>query len=114
MGAITGLRGEPVDLLASIGSENLGVLADLSALAGNVVLSSVLELGCVGCWCNRLALTLTYETRTGSTFESLLRGLGVTTSLVEVVAGTDRGDTTTDLESSGHVGVLVGRTCLFG
>lgn len=37
------------------------------------------------------------------TFEPLLCGLGVTTGLVEVVAGTDRGDGTADLESSGHV-----------
>jgi hypothetical protein len=36
------------------------------------------------------------------TFEPLLSGLGVTASLVEVVAGTDRGDGTSDLESSGH------------
>ena len=37
------------------------------------------------------------------TFEPLLSGLGVTTGLVEVVSGTDRGDGTADLESSGHV-----------
>ena len=37
------------------------------------------------------------------TFEPLLSGLGVTAGLVEVVAGTDRGDGTADLESSGHV-----------
>jgi len=42
--------------------------------------------------------------RENHTFEPLLSGLGVTTGLVEVVAGTDRGDGTADLESSGHVG----------
>jgi hypothetical protein len=43
--------------------------------------------------------------RDNHTFEPLLGGLGVTACLVEVVAGTDRGDGTADLESSGHVGV---------
>jgi hypothetical protein len=38
-----------------------------------------------------------------STFEPLLSGLGVAASLVEVVAGTDRRETATDLESSRHV-----------
>jgi hypothetical protein len=37
------------------------------------------------------------------TFEPLLSGLGVTAGLVEVVSGTERGDGTADLDSSGHV-----------
>lgn len=44
------------------------------------------------------------EMRVTHTFEPLLSGLGVTAGLVEVVTGTDRGDGTADLESSGHVG----------
>ena len=43
------------------------------------------------------------NTRTDRTFESLLSSLGVTTSLVEVVSGTNGGDGAADLESSGHV-----------
>jgi hypothetical protein len=43
------------------------------------------------------------EIKASPTFEPLLSGLGVAASLVEVVAGTDRCETTTDLESSGHV-----------
>ena len=37
------------------------------------------------------------------TLESLLCGCGITTSAVEVVAGTDGYDTATNLESSGHI-----------
>jgi hypothetical protein len=48
--AITGLSREPVNLLASIGSIHLGVFAELGAFAGSIVLSGVLELGCVGWW----------------------------------------------------------------
>jgi hypothetical protein len=44
------------------------------------------------------------EQRSENTFEPLLGGLRVTAGLVEVVSGTDRGDGTADLESSGHVG----------
>lgn len=55
VGAITGLGGEFVDLLASVGGEDLGVFADLGALAGDVVLSGVLDLGCVGWWRSWLA-----------------------------------------------------------
>jgi hypothetical protein len=44
-----------------------------------------------------------------STFEPLLSGLGVAASLVKVVAGTDRRETATDLESSGHVVGLLER-----
>jgi hypothetical protein len=46
---IASLSCEPVDLLASVGGEHLGILADLCALARNVLLSDVLDLGCVGC-----------------------------------------------------------------
>ena len=48
--AVTSLSGESVNLLAGISSKHLGVLADLGAFAGGVVLSGVLELGCVGWW----------------------------------------------------------------
>ena len=47
--AIAGLSSEPIDLFASVGGEHLGILADLCALAGNILLSDVLDLGCVGC-----------------------------------------------------------------
>lgn len=47
--AIAGLSSEPVDFLSSVGGEHLGILADLCALAGEVLLSDVLDLGCVGC-----------------------------------------------------------------
>ena len=47
--AIAGLSSEPIDLLASVGGEHLGILADLCALAGDVLFSDVLDLGCVGC-----------------------------------------------------------------
>jgi hypothetical protein len=47
--AIAGLSSEPVDLLASVGGEHLGVFADLCAFAGDVLLADVLDLGCVGC-----------------------------------------------------------------
>lgn len=48
--AIASLSGEPVNLLAGVGSKHLGVLADLGAFAGGVVPSGVLDLGCVGWW----------------------------------------------------------------
>lgn len=102
--AIASLSGEPVNLLAGVGSEYLGVLANLSAFARSVVLSSVLELGCVGWWRMLISIGLLLKVdRASRTFEPLLSGLGVTASLVEVVSGTDRGDGTADLESSGHV-----------
>ena len=101
--AVASLSGKPVNLLAGIGSKNLGVLANLGALAGGVVLSGVLELGCVGWWRRLVSNGSLKESRSDHTFEPLLGGLGVTTGLVEVVSGTDRGNGTADLESSGHV-----------
>ena len=50
--AITSLRCKPVNLLAGVGSEHLGVLADFGAFAGGVVFSGVLKLGCIGWWRN--------------------------------------------------------------
>jgi hypothetical protein len=47
--AIAGLLGEPVNLPASVGGDCLGVFAELCAFAGEVLLSNVLDLGCVGC-----------------------------------------------------------------
>jgi hypothetical protein len=47
--AVAGLSGEPIDLLASVGGEDLGIFADLCAFAGDVLLANVLDLGCVGC-----------------------------------------------------------------
>jgi hypothetical protein len=47
--AIAGLLGEPVDLTASVGGDCLCVFAELCAFAGEVLLSNVLDLGCVGC-----------------------------------------------------------------
>ena len=102
--AITSLSREPINLLAGIGGKYLGVLADFGAFAGSVVLSSVLELGCVGWWRILISIGFLLEfDRASRTFEPLLSGLGVTTSLVEVVSGTNRSDGTADLESSGHV-----------
>lgn len=40
--------------------------------------------------------------RHNNTLEGLASNLGVAASLVEVVAGTDCGETATDLEGSGH------------
>jgi hypothetical protein len=47
--AIAGLSGESVDFLAGVGGEHLGILADLCAFAGDILLANVLDLGCVGC-----------------------------------------------------------------
>lgn len=48
VGAVAGLSGEPVNLLASVGGEHLGIFAKLCAFAGDVLLSDVLDLGRVG------------------------------------------------------------------
>lgn len=61
--AVTSLSGEPVDLLAGVGSKHLGILADFGAFAGGVVLSGVLELGCVGWWRDQLALASCWKKR---------------------------------------------------
>jgi hypothetical protein len=45
---VAGFGSKSVDLLASVGGKHLGVFADLSALAGNVVLCDVLGFSCVG------------------------------------------------------------------
>jgi hypothetical protein len=47
--AIASLSREPVNLLAGVGGEDLGIFADLCAFAGDVLLANVLDLGCVGC-----------------------------------------------------------------
>jgi len=48
--AIASLVGESVHLLASVGGKHLGILTDLSAFAGSIVPSGVLDLGSVGWW----------------------------------------------------------------
>jgi hypothetical protein len=47
---VAGFSSKSVDLLASVGGKHLGVFADLSALAGSIVLCDVLGLSCVGWW----------------------------------------------------------------
>jgi hypothetical protein len=67
-----------------------------------ILVASAVDGACQSCQVDQVSGRLVQHT-----LESLLCGCSISASAEEVVTGTDGQDTTTDLDSSGHVDVML-------